>query len=390
MPTAGSIQLARLFGIRVGANPSWFVVLFVMIILLTDYFAGVLRGSDTSAFLVAVAAALLFFVSLVLHELGHAVVARKHGIGIAGIDLWFFGGIAKMTRDTESPGEELKVAIAGPVVTAVIVGVCAGISLAVSRMGDFLDSAQLASDTTTPALALLGWLAIINIVLFVFNMVPAFPLDGGRVARALAWRLTGDKNRGTRFSGRAGQAFSYLLIGVGIFLLTRSPIDGVWFILLGIFLGQAARGAVVSSRFSERIEGVTVADLMDDDPVTVPGDTSVLRAHEDFFLRYRFAWFPVVDGDGTFIGVLPEERVDGAIAAGQPALPVAELIDGDGDADVAARVVRDAPLESLLGSDALRRLGALPVVDAHGRLCGVVRVEDVRRALTAAVAGPFA
>src|ERR687884_982024 len=116
-----SIQLARLFGIRIGANPSWFVVLFLMIYVLTGYFSDVLRGSDTQAFLVAVAAALLFFVSLVLHELGHAIVARRNGIAIAGIDLWFFGGIAKMTRDTDSPGAEFKVAIAGPVVTAVVI-----------------------------------------------------------------------------------------------------------------------------------------------------------------------------------------------------------------------------------------------------------------------------
>jgi Zn-dependent protease len=384
----GSIQLARVFGIRVGASPSWFVVLFLMIYVLTGYFGDVLSGSDTQAFLVAVAAALLFFVSLVLHELGHAIVARRNGIAIAGIDLWFFGGIAKMTRDTESPGEEFRVAIAGPAVTAVVIALCVGVSAALSRMGDFLDSAQLSDQATTPALALLGWLAIINTALLLFNLVPALPLDGGRVARAIAWRVTGDRNRGTRFSGRAGQAFSYVLIGLGVFFLLRADgVTGVWCILLGLFLGQAARGFVAASRFSERLEGITVGDVMDDDPVAIPAETTVLDAHEEYFLRYRFSWFPTVDAAGRLVGVLREERVDGALAAGQPALAVHEVLDGEGD--TIARVGRDASLEALLGSEALRRLGALPVVDGQGLLCGVVRIDDVRRALTAAVAGPL-
>src|SRR5215210_4487470 len=121
----GSIQLGRIFGIRIGASPSWFVVLFIMIFALSGYFSDTLRdSSSTTAYLVAVTGAALFFVSLVLHELGHALVARRSGIGISGIDLWFFGGLAKMTRDTASPGEELRVAAAGPLVTLVIVAAC--------------------------------------------------------------------------------------------------------------------------------------------------------------------------------------------------------------------------------------------------------------------------
>ena len=206
-----------------------------------------------------------------------------------------------MSRDSDSPGEEFKVAVAGPLVTAAVVGLCIAISAGVSRFGDFADSAQLSSSDTTPALALLGWLAIINAVLFVFNMVPAFPLDGGRIARAVAWKITGDKNRGTRFSARVGQGFAYLLIGVGSFLLfTSDPVNGLWFIVLGFFLGQAARGAVASTHFAERIEGVTAADLMDDEPVSVPSDATALRAQDEFFLRYRWPWFPVVDTAGRY------------------------------------------------------------------------------------------
>jgi Zn-dependent protease len=387
--SGGSVQLARVLGIRIGASPSWFFVLFLMIYLLSGYFRDVLSGSDTTAYVVAVLAAILFFVSLALHELGHAVVARRNGIGISGIELWFFGGVAKMTRDTESPGEEFRVAAAGPAVTLLIVALCLGAAVGVSRLDDVVDTAQFsASTSTSPVPALLGWLAAVNAVLFLFNLIPAFPLDGGRIARAVAWKLSGDRNRATRLSARVGQGFSYLLIGLGLFLAFSSDVaSGLWLIVLGWFLGQAARGAVVATAFSERIEGVTARDLMEADPVAVPGATTALAAQDEFFLRYRFPWFPVVDGAGRPLGVLRQERVDGAVAAGQPALTAGDLLDPDGDDD--ARVPSDASLESLLGSEPLRRLGALMVVDADGRLCGVVTLDRVRRALAAGAAGPL-
>jgi Zn-dependent protease len=386
----GSVQLARVFGIRIGASPSWFVVLFLMIIGLSSYFRNHLVGySDTTGYLVAVVAALLFFISLLLHELGHALVARRNGIGISGIDLWFFGGIAKLTRDSESPGEEFRVAAAGPAVTAIIVALCIGAAALAARMGDFVDSASLSGATTTPVLALLGWLALINAFLLVFNLVPAFPLDGGRLARAVAWKITGDRNRGTRFSARLGQLFSYVLIGFGIYVLARGDaLNGIWFMVLGWFLGQAAGGAVASSRFSERLEGVTVSDVMDRQPLAVPGAISVVDAHDEFFLRYRWPWFPVVDGERRFLGILREERVDEALAGGQPALEVSDLLDPD--VDRASAIASDTPIERLLASEPLRRLGALMVVDRDQRLCGVVTIDQVRRALTASAPGRLA
>jgi Zn-dependent protease len=380
----GSIQLARVFGIRIGASPSWFLVLFLMILTLSSSYDD--RYSDTTAYGVAVASAALFSLSLVLHEIGHALVARRHGIEIAGIDLWFFGGIAKLSRDSRSPGEEFKVAAAGPAVTLLIVIACCAAGIAAVGYHDFVDAVELTSDPS-PALALLGWLALLNWVLFVFNLVPAFPLDGGRIARAAAWRLTGDRNRGTRFSARLGQGFSYLLIGLGIYLLTKSDaFTGLWFIVMGWFLGQTATGAVASSRFYERLEGVTVADVMDTQPVWVPGETTIVQAQDEFFLRYRWPWFPVADStSGLFLGLLRQELIDAAIQDGRPALPVSEIVDAK--ADAAYSVHDDTPIEQLLGSDGLRSLGALMVVDSEERLRGVITLEQVRRALTAAVPG---
>jgi Zn-dependent protease len=381
---SGSIQLGRVFGIRIGASPSWFVVLFLLIYLLSGYFTDVVNGSSTTGFLLAVAAAGLFFASLILHELGHALVARRNGIAISGIDLWFFGGLAKLSRDSRNAGEEFRVAAAGPAVTAVIVGICLLVALLISHESDVVDSAVLSNSTTTPALALIGWLAMINTVLFVFNLIPAFPLDGGRIARAAAWKLTGDKNRATRFSGRVGQGFSWLMIGAGFYLLASglNPGNGVYLMVLGWFLGSAAKGAVASSNFSERIDGVTAGDLMDPEPVAVPADATVTRAQDEFFLRYGAPWFPVVDAAGRLLGSIRAERLDAELAAGRPALPVSDVLEpAEGDE---ALIADDTPLETLLASEPLRRLGALMVVDRDGVLRGVVTVYQVRRALTAA------
>jgi Zn-dependent protease len=379
-----SIQLARIFGIRIGASPSWFVVLFIMILALSSSYDD--RYSQTTAYTVAVLSAALFSLSLILHELGHALVARRHGIEIAGIDLWFFGGIAKLSRDSNSPGEEFRVSAAGPAVTLLIVVVACAIGVVAGGSDDFTDALVL-RDHPGAALAVLGWLALVNAGLFVFNLIPAFPLDGGRIARAIAWKVTGDRNRGTRFSARLGQGFAYFLMALGVFLLIRGDAgSGIWWILMGWFLGQSATGAVVSSRFSERLEGVTVADVMDTQPVWVPGDTTVLQAQDEFFLRYRWPWFPVADPtSGRFLGLLHQSRVDGAVEDGRPALVVSDVVDADGDE--AFRVRDDTPIEQLLGSEGLRSLGALMVVDRDERLRGVVTLEQVRRALTAATPG---
>jgi Zn-dependent protease/CBS domain-containing protein len=311
------------------------------------------------------------------------VAARRLGIQIAGIDLWFFGGVAKMSRDTRSPGEEFKVAAAGPAVTAVIVLVCVGAAIALSRSGEFYETAQLEAVSTSAGVALLGWLAAVNVFLLVFNLVPAFPLDGGRIARAVAWRLTGDKRRATRISARLGQGFSVLLIGGGLVLaVTSDPFNGIWFMVLGWFLGQSASAAVASSDVQERLEGVTAADLMDPGLFTLPAATPAREAWDGPLGRQEWPWVPVVDGDGRYLGILSRERL-GSAAAGDGA--VGELLD-PGDAEETG--VRDTTsLEALLRSEPLARHGAVMVVDATGRLQGVVTAEQVHRALAAAAPG---
>ena len=376
-----SFQLGRILGIRIGVNASWFLILFLFIFWLSASFGDIL-GDTTTGYLVALGAAVLFFGSIVLHELGHALAARRSGIDVAGIDLFFFGGVMKMSRDTDTPGKEFFVAVAGPLVTLGIVLVGTALGIAIAGQDEFLDAARL--DGAAPsdiAILLVSFLVTMNAVLLVFNLVPAFPLDGGRIARAAIWKITGDRGKATRISAYIGQGFAVLLMGYGIFQAsTGSATDGLWLAVLGYLLFQSARGAVLQSAVTSRLEGVTVADIMDADPVTVPADLPVQQAYEDFFLRYQgWPWFAVVEADGRYAGIAHRAAVESA-ALGHATVPVRDLAADSGE------VRDDAPLEALLGSEPLRRLGALMAVDADGRLSGVVTMEQVSRALQARLA----
>ncbi len=374
-----SLRLATIFGIRVGVNASWFLVLFLFIFYLNRAFDRVL-DDPTAAFACSVGAALGFFGSILLHELGHAVAARREGIAVSGIDLFFFGGVMKMSSDTRSPGQEFRVAIAGPLVTLGIVIVVGALSVALLGWGAFTDSAQL--DSAAPATAIELWLSFLvsmNVLLLVFNLIPAFPLDGGRIARAAAWKVTHDRGRATRISATLGQAFAALLIGYGLWqLFGRSEtVNGLWAIVLGYLLGSSARAAIAQTEFTDRLEGVTVADIMDADPVAIPADLPAAQAWEEYFLRYQgWPWFAVVETDGRYTGLAHRAAVEHAAGAEGGSMPVREVASGSDD-----RVRDDEPLEALLGSEPLRRLGALMAVDADGRLRGVVTTEQVTRAL---------
>src|SRR3954452_22184440 len=385
-----SFQLGRIFGIRIGVNVSWFVILFLFIFWLSSRFSDVL-GDQTTGYVAAVAAAALFFGSIVLHELGHALAARRSGIEVPGIHLFFFGGVMKMNRDTDTPGREFFVASAGPLVTLAIVIVGSVIGVAVAGSGDFFDAARLSGAAPSDvALLLSSFLVTMNVFLLVFNLIPAFPLDGGRIARAIVWKATGDRTRATRFSAYVGQGFAGLMIFVGLWAAIAGPItvlglgfdafDGIWLAVLGYLLGQSARGAMLQTAVTSRLEGVTVADIMDADPVTLPAELPVQRAYDEYFLRYQgWPWFAIVEADGRYAGIAHRAAVESAVL-GHAEMAVRAL------AADAAEVRDDAPLEALLGSEPLRRLGALMAVDADGRLRGVVTVEQVSRALQAHLA----
>lgn len=384
MTGSRSLPLVRVFGIRVGVNPSWFLILFVVIFLLWDSLSETLDASETTVYLVAVVAAASFFASIVLHELGHALAARREGIAVDGIDLFLFGGVMKMSRDTDSPGAEFRVAAAGPLVTLVLMALAAGAAIVIAGVDSFRDAASLsASADASPAEVVISLLVSMNLMLLVFNLVPAFPLDGGRIARAAAWKLTGDRHRATRFAARIGVGFGWLLIalGLGLFVLLGSDaaINAIWLAALGWLLASAARATLAQNAFTEQLDGVTVADVMDPEPVTIPAGLSAARAYEEYFLRYQgWDWFAVVEEDGRYVGLAHRRAVEHAALEAQ-GTATARDVAAPGAAE--AQVAADAPLEALLASEPLRRLGALMAVDADGRLRGVVTFEQVTRAL---------
>ena len=381
---SGSIKLFDLFGFRVGVDASWFVVLFLMIFVLSGPFRQTLHSSDGVAYMTTVVSVLLLFASLIVHELGHAIVARRQGIEVRRIDLYLFGGLTQMSRDAATPGEDFKIAIAGPVATFLVILLFLAIDVAIVGFHRLTHAIILESDIhITPVLLSLSWLVPMNILLLAFNLVPAFPLDGGRVARSAVWRVTGDKRRATQTAARMGQAFALLLAGFGLYLLTSlRSFGGLWLLALAYLLWQSARGAVVQAALNDRIEGVRVADIMDTHPVAIPSATPVGQALDEFFLRYGWSWFPVVDAEGRFMGIARQERAQATVDGCEGWLTIDSAVDPD-DAS-RWRVEEDRPITELLGSEPLGRLGAVMAVDANGVLRGVVTAEQVRRALQAA------
>jgi Zn-dependent protease len=384
----GSITLFHFRGIRVTVDWSWFIVLFLVIIYMADFFERLLGVGGTTPFLLALLSAVGFFGSILLHEFGHAIVAMRNGIGISSIQLWIFGGMARMDRESDSPSTELKVALAGPAVTFAIVVALTAMGTVAVGWTEFREAAlQEVRSNASGLTALIGWLATINLLILIFNLLPAYPMDGGRVARAIVWARSGNRNQATRTAANLGRFFGYLFIGGGLLMLVTNSVltafGAIWLILIGMVINGSARGAAMQTAITSRIGDVRVADVMDREPVAIPGDISVERALDEYFLRYRWPWFPVVDAAHRFLGLVLREKADEVPEISRASSNVADLVDHD-----RGLFVRDdTPLDALLSNQNLRRLGALMAVDANGRLSGVITIEQVGRALRDATAG---
>ena len=381
---APGVTLFRVRGIRIAVDFSWFVVLFLIIFWLSGFYRDVLnaQNGDSAPYVLAVASAALFFGSILLHELGHAVVAMRNGIAVSSITLWMFGGVARLERDSDTPGTEFKIAIAGPLVTAGIVAVCSVLGLALAGGDEVRHAALTQQDTqTSGVVAMVVWLGSINLLVLIFNLVPAFPLDGGRIARAIAWWRTGSRTTGTRFAATLGEWFGLFLIlaGLGYFLVYLGDVlGGIWLAFVGFILRGAARSAIAQTEITSRIEGVSVADVMDPEPVAIPEGVSIEQALDEYFLRYRSPWFPVVDATQRVVGLVDRPTADNVPAVERTSASVRDVVAHDGGS---LTVSEDAPLESVLGNESLRRLGALIATDAEGHLSGVLTIDAIGRAL---------
>jgi Zn-dependent protease len=379
---SGSIRLFRVFGIRVGVDPSWFLILFLMIYLLSGPFRDTLHSSDGVAYVTTVITVLLLFGSIVIHELGHALAARRLGVGVTQIDLYLFGGLTQMTRDPVTPGEDFTISAAGPAATLGVIVICLAVADVLLGGHRLYDAVALDTDIQiTPVELAITWLIPVNILLLAFNLLPAFPLDGGRIARSIVWRATGDKRRGTVIAARLGQVLAVLLAALGLYLVGAvHSFGGLYTLVLAWMLYTAAKGALVQADFTERIDGVTVADIMDAEPVAIPDSIAVGQALEEYFWRYRYPWFPVIDAEHRFVGIVREVNVQAVADGGEGWLLIASLVESEGPAGW--RVRADGLLSELLGSGSLGSLGAVMAVDRDGVLRGVVTTDRVRRAMS--------
>jgi Zn-dependent protease len=355
-----------------------------MIYVLSGPFRDTLHSSDLVAYVTTVVSVLALFASIIVHELGHALAARRQGVEVRQIDLYLFGGLTQMSREPATPKEDFTISVAGPLATVGVILVCLAVDYGLVGGHRLTHAIALESDIhITPVLLALSWLIPVNVLLLAFNMLPAFPLDGGRIVRAAVWKVTEDRRRGTVVSARLGQLLAWAMAAFGLYLLISvRSFTGLYTLALAWILYTSARGSITQAAFDERMDGVRVADIMDREPVAIGAQNTVLEALEQYFWRYRWAWFPVIDEVGRFVGIAREDRAQASMDAGEGWLLISSLVD---DAAGGWRIGVESPITELLGSESLGRLGAVMAVDGDGVLRGVVTIEQLRRALSAAI-----
>ena len=368
-----TIWIGRIRGVRVGVH--WSVLLIFVLITL-----GLAEGRLPAAYpgrspalywAAGIATSVVFFASLLAHELAHAVVARRNGVEVADIVLWLLGGAARLKGEAHTPGAEVRIAGVGPLVSLVLGGLF-GLAAWLLDMG------------SAPRLLVesVGWLAVINVLLAAFNSIPAAPLDGGRLLRAFLWWRTGDRLRATAGAATAGRVFGWLLVGLGVWLfLTRSSFGSLWFALIGWFLIGAARAEDRQARVRSVLADVPVRRAMTPDPATVHAWATIADVVADPHLRHSAA--PVTDESGAPLGLItpaaaravpPAERHSTTV--GPTMLPAAELLVAGPDDALGDLVTRMGPGAS---HDV--------VVVEEGRVVGLLTASDVERMVTQLSAG---
>jgi len=294
------IKLFKIFGFAIRIDPSWGIVAG----LVTWQFATLALPawapglSAATYWLVGVVAALGYFLSVVLHELSHSLVARRYGLEMRGITLFIFGGVAEMPGEPPTAQAELLVAAAGPAASFGIALAC-GVGYA----------AATAAGLPAPVGAVCGLLGGLNAMLALFNLVPAFPLDGGRMLRAVLWGWSGNLRRATRIASTIGAGFGLLLVGLGLISTVRGSWSGLWLVLVGFFVRNAAQASYQQLLLRRTLEGEPVSRFMQTDPVTVPRAISVLDLVQGYIYRYHFKMFPVVDDGGRLLGCVTTRQV---------------------------------------------------------------------------------
>jgi Zn-dependent protease/CBS domain-containing protein len=358
-----SLRIGRVFGIPLEVNPTWLIIFVLVALSLSfNYFPGEFPGRPTWVNAVSgIITALLFFASIVAHELSHSLVARTGGIKVEKVTLFMFGGVAQMEEEPVSPGGEFAMAIAGPLASLLLAAIFFLSYLGMSTAG-----------VTDVIWAPFQYLAFINFWVALFNMLPGFPLDGGRVLRAALWALGGDQLKATLWASRAGQFIGYAMVGLAVLGVLQGSLDFIWFGLIGWFIAMLAEGSYRQQLLKATLQGVRVSAIMSPDPVVAPGSITLDELVEEYFLGGRHSRYPV-ESAGSIIGLISLSDVKRVPRDEWATTYVAE----SADRDLATLLVdADEPADSVIGRLSGAEPGALLVV-ADGRLVGVLTRADV-------------
>jgi len=364
-----SIGIGRIFGVRIGLHPSWFVI---AVLVTYSMAAGQLPQdfpgwSGALYWVVGAAISLLFFTSVLAHELSHALVARRFGLQVRDITLFIFGGAATLEGDARRPRDEALIAAAGPLTSLAIGAALWGIEAAVGQ-------AQMA--------AVIGWLGFINITLGLFNLIPAFPMDGGRVLRAILWRIRGDRMAATRNAAVVGRGFGYLLIAAGVFVLfnSRQPFFGVWLALIGWFLSNAAEATVAQMSIEHSLRGITVREVMESDPPSVSPNETVADLVNERLIRGEHRSFLVRHDDGGLTGIVTLSDVRRLPRENWEAGRVTDIMTRYADL---ATIGPETEVEDALKLLQAREVNQLPVVEGGRTVVGMVTRAGILRLIEA-------
>jgi len=358
------VKLFKVIGIQISLNYTWFIVFgLIAWSLASGYFPSHYPDLNPSAhWIMGFLGAFFLFLSVLVHELTHSYIAKREGIEVKEIILFIFGGVSQLTKELEDSKKELKVAIGGPLS-----------SLVLALIFWILFKATLRSPHLILFTGLLLYLAFINLSLAVFNLIPGFPLDGGRVLRALYWRKTGSLKKATRIASETGKWIGIGIILLGLFgILTGNLIGGFWFVIIGIFLRSAAEGGFQQVVMKGALEGVKVRELMSRDVISVPPSLHIHQLVEDFYLTHKHITYPVIEGE-RMIGLITLKQVKEVLRDQWMVKTVREVM-----MPIREEIILDPDSEAV---DALQKMirtgeGRLPVVK-DGKAVGMITRKDI-------------
>jgi len=362
----GSLRLGKIAGIDIYAHLSWFIILVLLTwSLASDWFAQLFPGwATTTYWITAFISALLLFACVLVHELTHALVSQAHGLTVKNITLFIFGGVANIEEEVKRPGIEFQIAAVGPIASLLLAAVT------------FLLALPLRGSNSS-AEAILDYLAVSNLVLGVFNLIPGFPLDGGRVLRSIIWKVTGNLQKSTRIASYVGQASAYVFILLGIIeFFTGNFFNGLWTVFVGWFLLNASQTANTQVELQSTLQGVSVGQVMNPRPVTVPGNISLQRLMDEYFLPLGLHSAPVTQGD-YLSGLITFTDIAGVARERWSYIPVGHVMRL---LEQVYMTTPEQPLQDVLKMMGTQDINQVPVIQ-DGRLVGLLSRESIIRYL---------